>query len=194
MLDRLEHETRAHHPDADSPWGSLLSTGFTRAGYIDQLIAVYGFEAPLDAALALTPRVRLALPARPRVRAGRVVQDLLAMGLTASCIARLPQCTSFSMFRDACEALGWIYAAERTSRLHDTVLRHVAPHLPGAGSSYLLTSAADARPRWDRLGEALERVVDTAHGAAQVIDAAHRAFACQRAWFLGEPQAAARGA
>lgn len=194
MLDRLERETRAHHADADSPWVSLLSTRLTRAGYIEHLITVYGFEAPLDAALALTPRVRLALPVRPHARASRVLADLFTLGLATSRIARLPQCASFALFRDSCEALGWIYAAERTSRLHGAVLRHVTSHLPGIACSYLIASAADADERWQRLGEALERAADTAHGAAQVIDAAHRAFACQRAWFFGEPRAAARGA
>src|SRR5690348_2296810 len=108
MLDRLDRETRAHHPDADSPWVSLLSTGLTRARYIDHLVAVYGFEAPLEAALALTPRARPVWQLRRRSRAGRLVQDLLALGLTPSHIARLPQCASFALFRDACEALGWV--------------------------------------------------------------------------------------
>lgn len=194
MLDRLDRETRAHHPDADSPWVSLLSTGLTRARYIDHLVAVYGFEAPLEAALALTPRARQVWQLRRRSRAGRLVQDLLALGLTPSHIARLPQCASFSLFRDACEALGWVYVVERSARLHDAVLRMVARRMPEAACTYLAASVTDAEARWEALGEVLDRAADAEAAAAELVEAAHVAFATQRAWFLGEPRAAARGA
>jgi len=194
MLARLEQATRAHHPDADSPWVSLLTTGLTRAHYVDHMIAVYGFEAPLEAALAITPRIRLVLQLRERARAGRVVQDLLALGLSASQIARLPQCASFTMFGDAAEALGWVYVAERATRLHDPVRRHVLRRLGATPCAYLSGAVRDADARWQSLGEALDRVADTPQTSDRIVDAAHEAFACQRGWFLEEPRAAARGA
>jgi heme oxygenase len=92
MLTRLNLETRAQHPEADALWVGLLTPELTLDQYSATLVAAYGFEAPVEAALALTPGVNQALPLRPRARTGLLVQDLLTLGFSPAAVARLPQC------------------------------------------------------------------------------------------------------
>ena len=80
MLMRINMETRVHHPEADAPWLDLIAGESTRAKYTAQLVATYGFEAPIEASLALTPRLVDILKLRQRSRTGAIVQDLLALG------------------------------------------------------------------------------------------------------------------
>ena len=63
---RLNMETRAQHPEADYPWLELMSHDASRTGYVDQLVATYGFEAPVEAAFQLTPYLGQVIPLRPR--------------------------------------------------------------------------------------------------------------------------------
>jgi len=130
MLTRLNLETRAHHPEADYPWLELVSLQASRAQYIDQLVATYGFEAPVEAALVLTPHLADVMVLRQRARSGLIVEDLLTLGFSPAKIARLPQCRRIAPFRDAAEALGWIYVLERSTLLHDTVRSHLASRIP----------------------------------------------------------------
>src|SRR5690606_25654321 len=54
---RLDRETRPLHPESDFPWLELMASDVSQSRYIDQLVATYGFEAPVEAALALTPNL-----------------------------------------------------------------------------------------------------------------------------------------
>src|SRR5436190_23857193 len=81
MLARLNLETQAYHALADEGWRSLLTPEITTTAYIDQLVRVYGFEGPLEAALAYTPNLELAIDVHQRYRAGYVAQDLIALGM-----------------------------------------------------------------------------------------------------------------
>src|SRR5439155_7282571 len=75
-LLRLNLETQSHHPAADRLWAPLLVPNVTKWQYVAGLAHVYGFDAPLEAALAYTPDLRLAIDLRARIRAGLVAQDL----------------------------------------------------------------------------------------------------------------------
>lgn len=195
MLARLDVETRVEHRDADSTWLDLMVSDVTRARYIEQLIAVYGFEAPVEAALALTPRVGMVLPLRDRTRSGLIVQDLLALGLGPSRIARLPQCLSIVPFHDPAEALGWLYVVERATLLHDPIRRHLEHRMPHVTAVHYL-SAYDGVVglRWQGLGRALDHVAKTPEVADQIVEAAKAGFACHRDWFHGVLVARTRSA
>jgi heme oxygenase len=189
MLMRLNEETRAQHPDADYPWLDLLSVAGSRTRYVDHLVAVYGFEAPVEAALALTPHLNEIIPLRPRARSGFIVADLMAMGITASKLARTPQCREILPFRDLAEALGWLYVIERTTLLHDAVRVHIDARMPGVSAawSYLSAYRGIASERWLELGEALDSYAITTACGDAIVEAARAAFDRQRAWFATEP-------
>ena len=111
---RLNLETRSFHSAADEGWLALLSRDVTRSDYLRQLVTVYGFEGPLEAAFAYTPNLKLFVDLRQRSRAGLIAKDLLALGLRANAIATIPQCL-LAPFSGPVEALGWMYVAERAT-------------------------------------------------------------------------------
>jgi len=183
---RLNMETRAQHPDADGGWLELMSLDTTRPRYLYQLIATYGFEAPIESALAMTPQMGNVIQLRQRARSGFIVQDLLSLGLTPSRIARLPQCSQIVPFRDQSEALGWMYVLERATLLHDAIRRHLEARLPTVRAwSYLSAYDGIASARWAEFGYVLD---EQPANADQIVAAARTAFDCHRRWFaIHEP-------
>jgi heme oxygenase (biliverdin-IX-beta and delta-forming) len=195
MLIRLNVETRALHPEADYPWLELMSLDTSRNRYADHLVATYGFEAPVEAALALTPQLGEVIQLRQRARSGLIVEDLLALGLTPARIARLPQCRHIVPFRDPAEALGWMYALERVTLLHDAVRTHVAMRMPALSAwNYLSAYSGIAGQRWQDFGRALDDYAVTPAAADHVVAGARAAFTCQRDWFATDPAQFARQA
>ena len=184
VLLRLELETRAHHPDADEPWRQLQRSTVTRADYIRQLVSVYGFEAPLEAACAYTPNLRLVIDLRERSRAGKLVQDLLALGASASELAQLPQCLPIAPFAAPIEALGWMYVSERATLLHEAVRQHVRAQLPEAADACTYLSAYEgvAALRWLAFGRVLDAVVRSDRLLGELVSAAHAGSRCSLAW------------
>lgn len=190
---RLNMETCAEHPEADSPWLELMSVDASRSQYLDHLVATYGFEAPIEAAFALTPELGDFVMLRERARSGYLVEDLLVLGITPARIARLPQCREVAPFRDPAEALGWMYVLERATLLHDAVRSHIALRMPTvSGWSYLSAYRGIASARWQDLGRSLDEYSITPACSDQVIAAARMAFAAQRDWIATKPGRSAR--
>lgn len=184
MLLRLNMETRCEHSRADQPWLALMGVDVTAARYVEHLVAIYGFEAPFEAALALTPGIADRVQLRQRSRSGLIVQDLLALGLSPSRIAKLPQCDLDVPFRDPPEALGWMYVVERATLLHDAVRRYLEDRLPLAGAcGYLSAYDGVAGARWQELGRALDEVATSPQAPEHIVLATRIAFARQRDWF-----------
>ena len=86
-------------------WHDLLVPTVTRELYVDQLIRVYGFDAPLEGALAYAPGMNTARR-REHARSGRIVEDLLVLGLRPPQISELAQCLDIAPFTDLHAALG----------------------------------------------------------------------------------------
>jgi heme oxygenase len=190
MLARLDVETRPYHASADGLWRDLMEGSATPATYMHHLVRVYGFEAPLEAALAYTPGLSRVIDIRSRVRSGLIARDLLALGISAAKIAALPQ-SMIAPFGNLAEALGWMYVSERATNLHEPVWRYLVarfPQLAGA-TSYLAAGQA----RWNELADVLEPYVQTRALQQQVGNGARDAFRCALEWFGGR-EAVARGA
>ncbi len=184
MWSALEAATRDCHPAADGWWHALLDGELRLSDYQDHLVLVYGFEAPVEASFALTPRLGLVTDLRARARATWIVQDLLALGLRPAKLARLPQCTTIVPFRDAIEALGWLYVVERSTIHHRALAERVARDLPMAPLAFLSANAFEARRQ--ALQSALEKVARDYVLQDRVVAAARDAFACQQTWFEGD--------
>lgn len=191
MLARVDQETRFDHASADGLWRDLMESAATPATYMHHLMRLYGFAAPLEAALAYTPNLASAIDVRGRVRSGLIAKDLLALGISAGNIAELPQCM-IAPFATVAEALGWMYVVERSAGLHGAVRRYLIaryPRLEGA-TTYLASSGA---ARWSTFADALEPYVQTRALQQQVVTGARDAFRCALDWFHGR-EAVARGA
>lgn len=193
MLARLDAATRDSHAELDAYWLDLMAQGVTAVRYQEQLIRVYGFEAPLESALAYTPSFVVA-DRRDLTRSGLIVQDLMALGMKASAASRLPQCLDIAPFRDPNEALGWWYVCERQSQLYSGIKRHLVSRVPQLAQACMFLSSYDgiAAARWQQLGAVLDTQA-WKYGDEPFITAAKAAFACARRWFRGA-ESVARGA
>jgi heme oxygenase len=182
-LIQLNLATREHHVAADAPWLELLVPTVTKRQYIEHLIGVYGFEAPLEAALHYTPGLSALVDLRSRVRSGLIVQDLMRLGMGPGRIAALGQ--RFVTFSSTIEALGWMYVAERATLLHGAIRRYLTLRIPelAAASSYLSAYDGVAGDRWSDLGNALETVSHAPAAKHHLVRAAHQGFLAFCAWF-----------
>lgn len=176
-LLRLNLETRSFHDAADEGWLALTRPTVTRSDYMRRLVTTYGFEAPLEAALAYTPNLKLFVELRQRSRAGLIAQDLLALGLRANEISDLPQCL-IAPFSGPIEALGWMYVTERATLQHERVRTHLLSRLPFAHDSVAYLSAYDGvvSARWSELGHVLDRAIRSPAHMDNVIAAARAGF------------------
>lgn len=179
-LLRLNLETRAFHAPSDAGWTALLTPDVTKQQYVDQLVRVFGFEGPLEAALAYTMHLDLFVDVHMRFRAGFIAQDLLELGMSPSVIARLPQC-AIAPFASPLEALGWVYVVERASLTHEKVCGHLRAHLREANDACVYLSAGDVRGdgHMHELGHVLERAVRTPAMFDEVVRGAEAGF---RTW------------
>ncbi|HUS32679.1 MAG TPA: biliverdin-producing heme oxygenase [Kofleriaceae bacterium] len=183
-LLRLNLETQSHHAMADQLWAPLLAPDVTKWQYVARLALVYGFEAPLESALAYTPNLRLAIDIRSRIRAGRVAQDLITLGLSAGEVADLPQCGQMAPFSSPLEGLGWLYVSERSTLQHDAVRKNVVGKMPDIANATAYLSVYDGIVglRWHELGAAFDRSVRTERALEEVIAGAQAGFRCLASW------------
>lgn len=186
MIERLDRETRVHHSDAaDGDFELLFRERVSTWDYVQFLMRVYGFVAPLEVSLAMTPNIDLVLDVRERQKAGFIAKDLLALRLSPAQVAAVPMCTSIPQFRGAAEALGWLYAADRPTLAFSVVRRHLAVRLPyevNVASDYLQCYAGIAGKRWRELGGVLDDLGRHRAIADRVVDAAHEAFRTRQRW------------
>lgn len=182
-LIQLNIATREHHPAADAPWLGLMVPTVEKQCYVRHLIRVYGFEAALESAFRYTPGLAALIDLRARTRSGLLAHDLMRLGLGAARIAELEQ--RFVTFSSAPEALGWMYAAERSTLLHGAVRRYLAVRLPDvtAASSYLSAYDGVAGARWNELGDALDAVTQVPRVKRQILCAANQGFFALHDWF-----------
>lgn len=180
MLTRLNLETQALHAPADAGWRDLLTPEISTAAYTSELVRAYGFEGPLEAALAYTPHLDLVLDVHERYRAGYIAQDLIALGMRPGEVARLAQ-HLIAPFASSLEALGWIYVVQRATPLHAEVRRYIGVRLPQAKQACVYLGANDGHvgARWHSLGQALDNAARTSRMADEIIAGAHAGF---RAW------------
>ena len=184
MLNRLDMETRDQHAEVDGYWLDLMASGVTREQYKTVLMRIYGFEAPIESALAYTPHLVVA-DRRERTRSGLIVQDLLALGITPGKITALPQCDSIAPFADPEEALGWKYVIERPTQLHSAIKRNVVSRIPDVANACTYLSSCDgiAAARWQQFGLLLDEVSKRPGATASIVSAAQAAFTMMSSWF-----------
>jgi heme oxygenase len=179
-LVRLNVETRCFHAAADAPWLDLIAPGRrpTRLEYLYQLVAAYGFDAPLEAALAYTPHLEGFINLHPRFRSGMLAADLLALGLKPGEIADLRQCM-IAPFASVAEAFGWLYVHERAALLFSGVCAELCARLPELEHA---TSTLCTHQHLDSFGEALDRVARTPAIEERIVSAAIDAFRTLQVW------------
>jgi heme oxygenase len=193
-LIQLNLATRKHHAMADGLWLGLMVPSVRKSDYLRQLVTVYGFEAPLEAALRYTPGLNALVDLRAHGRTGLLVQDLMRLGVGPGRIAGLAQ--RFTTFSSSAEALGWMYVVERATLLHGGARRFLTARLPEltTASSYLSAYDGVTGDRWSDLGGALDAVAATPAGKRQLLRAADQGYEALAEWFCVRPAVESVGA
>lgn len=187
MLTKLNLETREFHGPADYPWLDLLDENkrISHADYAKYLIERYGFEAPLEAALAYTPHLSELIDVHSRFRAGFIAKDLIELGLTPSAVAGIQQCM-IEPFTSPEEAFGWLYVHERCTLMFEHIASQIGRRMPDVGEamSYLHANAGHISAAWESFARALDRVSATPEAQEEIVNAARDAFQTARHWQL----------
>ncbi len=188
-LVRLNVETRCFHAIADARWLDLIAPGHTptRFDYLHQLVTAYGFDAPLEAALAYTPHLDGFIDMHRRFRSGLIAADLIALGMKPGEVAELRQCM-IAPFASVAEAFGWLYIHERAALLFPGVCAELVARIPEVS---VASSALCTHQHVDSFGEALDRVARTPPIEDRIVSAALDAFRTLQVWQRG-PVAAMR--
>jgi heme oxygenase len=181
MLTRLKRNAQSEHVAANIDRLSPLHVHASKDAYRDFLAKVYGFEAPVEASLALTPGIASAIDLKARSHLDLLRADLVALGVRD--VAALPHCRLAPRFDGLGEALGWIYVIEHNALLHGQVRRHVCKQLAPLADSYLAAGEHVGVARLQGLGGLLDRVAREPDVARQVVEGAKAAFRTQRQWF-----------
>lgn len=184
MLSRLNRETGRYHQAADSDRLSMLGVAADRSHYASFLARVYGFEAPLEAALLMTDGLEQWLDLRDRGHLRLLRADLQALGIADP--NQLRRCSTVFPFRHPAEALGWVYAIERNTLLHGVIERHLRSRmsevLKSAGS-YLAGQQRSNGQRLRDLGGAMDRIAKDPTNVERIIAGAKAAFRAQHGWY-----------
>lgn len=184
MLSRLNRETQPHHGVADNDRLAMLGNSADRERYASFLTRVYGFEAPVEAALLLTDGLDPWLDLRDRAHLKLLRADLQALGISDP--NQLPRCSTVFPFRHPAEALGWVYAIERNTLLHGVIERHLRSRMPDvlkSAGSYLAGQQRSNGLRLRDLGAAMDRMARQAGCADRIVHGARAAFRAQHGWY-----------
>ena len=184
VLDRLEHATRARHAVAEADLFRVLD-GITVVSFVRFLAATYHFEYAVDARLVRVDELAPSFLA-PRLRSGRLGDDLLALARDEHVIDILARPLAVPPFASPVDALGWLYVVERDALHHVALYRALGEPLGDLlpfASRYLTARALDGPQRWRELGAVLARFAVDDERVARVAAAAHAAFALRHDWF-----------
>jgi heme oxygenase len=184
MLARLSRETKQHHHVADNDRMALLGASAQPALYASFLTRIYGFEAPVEAALLLTNGLEHWVDMRDRTHLRLLRADLCSLGVTDP--GSVERCSTVFPFRHPAEALGWMYVVERNVLLHGVIERHLRVRMPDvlkAAGSYLVGQQRSNGLRLRDLGTAMDRIAKDAAGGERIVASAKAAFRMQHAWY-----------
>lgn len=184
MLSRLNRETRQYHQVADGDRLSMLGAAADKSHYASFLARIYGFEAPLEAALLMTDGLEQWLDLRDRAHLRLLRADLQALGIADP--NQLKRCSTIFPFRHPAEALGWIYVVERNTLLHGVIERHLRGRMPEvlrSAGAYLAGQQRSNGLRIRDLGAAMDRIAKDAASAERIVSGARAAFRVQHGWY-----------
>ena len=156
ILDMLESETRTES-DAATDQALAFVENCTRDGVRDYLVRSYGFEAPLESAVVMSPCLA-SHSATTRVRTRCIAHDLAELGFPVERLLEVATCP-MPPFRDSVPALGWLYVAERNVLTNARCHRELAARDSdlAALASYLHSYGSATAARWRSFGISFER-------------------------------------
>lgn len=167
----------------------LVDPGLTPEHYRRHLEALYGFHAPLEAALARALSGRLPeLRAAERWKLPLLARDLFAFGHHASSLSRLPRAPWLPPLAGLPEVLGCFYVLEGATLGGQLILRYLQRHfarVPVGDFAFFRAYGEQVGPMWRAFGEAVTRASFAAASEAfdaRVVQGARDTFDAFEAW------------
>jgi heme oxygenase len=185
MLSRLVVESRLHQSVADADGLELIAGEPGDARYLTYLLKRYGFEAPLESALAVAPGIADVIDLGARSKLSLLVHELVGMGVPLARILEIPH-AHITAFHDLRTALGWLYVSERNAATHNLVVRELARKAPRLRESTRCFADDEGLASRQALGWALDAIAVTPEDEAAIIDGALAAFDHQHRWLCPE--------
>lgn len=158
----------------------------TTAGYRRLLCLFYGFQAPLENALVMTPGIDLEFIAT-RAKAGRLAHDLMGIGLTRNEHAILARRAQVPVFENPAQALGWMYTTERLMLQVEPLRIRLESEMPvvmALAHQFLYSYVNTAELRWRQFGAMLDRVAKI-HDVETIVSAARASTEALETWLVG---------
>lgn len=187
MLLRLGLETGPHHAAADEDRLSGMDVK-NLDEYRGFLSRVYGFEAPVEAAVARVLGDTTAV-VRLHAKADRLRQDLRALGFDREQIDLLPTCSPY--IRTLPQAAGWLFVIVRHTLVAGLLKREIMRRLGRevhTALAYLEASSERPGGHFRALGDALCGYA-TQGSPNAIVAAAHEAFRAQHQWYVAMKKA-----
>jgi len=183
-LARLTMETAFSHAAIDEALLGPLEFP-TASGFRRFLCMIYGFQAPLEAALVMTPEIDFAF-LEERSKAGRIANDLMSLGLTRREFQLLARRSQIGPFANVADALGFMYATERLAIPIEELrvrLESEVPIVLSLASQFMTTYRHVAEMRWFRYGVLLDRAAKK-HGIDTIVASARAGVEALQRWLV----------
>lgn len=151
------------------------------------LSRLYGIHQPLEVALACADRhLPPGLRSHGRSRVALIEQDLIALGIDATDVARLPRKAGLQPLRSRGAALGALYVVQGSTLGGEVIARSLRQRFADQPVCSFFTGFADDRQAWRRCCDALEQCADD---IGRLTAAAVSTFEHIGAWMSGWPGA-----
>ncbi|MBV8762334.1 MAG: hypothetical protein JO257_33905 [Deltaproteobacteria bacterium] len=171
-----------HRCVADADRLALTDHPATRERYVDYLVRLYGFQAPLESAFSLVSGLPPDVAVREREWTRTLVSDLQALGYSLERVLYTPL-HKRRPFRSAAEALGWLYVAEVTRNGHQLLRHFLARKVPDVLLGASPEIGRVSHDQWQALSSALDDVASSDEAQGELHDAALDAYDAQHRWF-----------
>ena len=183
-LARLALETSRSHAFIDEVLLGPLEFP-TTAGYRRFLCMLYGFQAPLENALVLTPAMDAhAHFFESRWKAARIASDLMSLGLTRHEHSLLARRQSIPAFPTVAHAFGFMYATERLMLPVEALrirLEIEMPVVTTIAHNFIYAYANTAEAQWRQYGNHLDRLARQ-YDLDQIVTSARSGIDSLTAW------------
>lgn len=183
IMQRLKAETSAAHERIEEAFDLAARTRCLES-YRALLARLYGFHATWE------PRAEAVMSDkaffRERRKAGLLIRDLRALGMSEAAIAALPLCDALMPLDNEAQALGAMYVIEGSTLGGTIIARHIARNLglsPGSGCSFFRCYGDETGPMWKRFGTRLE-ALSAPDDASTIVASANRTFALLQDWLF----------
>jgi len=183
-LARLALETNSTHIQIEEALLGPLDFP-TTLGYRRFLCIFYGFQAPLETALVMTPGIDTSF-LEARSKAGRIATDLLSLGLTRHEHHLLARRQVIGPFENAAQAFGWMYATERLMLQVDSMRFRIESEMPVVvqlAHRFLYSCSNNVEMRWREFGTMLDRIART-HDVEEIVASARSSVQSLHAWLV----------